>query len=67
MACSKIKASKVEQGRFGGKQWLTQCLPLGTWRRERESERENKNKMKEKNKVKVKVIIIIYFNGLGKN
>jgi len=62
MACSKIRASEVEQGRFGGKEWLTLCLPSGTTTRERERERErervNINKMKEKNKVKLKKIYI---------
>jgi hypothetical protein len=59
MTCSKIRASEAKQGRFGGKEWLTECLPSGTTTRARERERESINKMKEKNKVKVKYIYIL--------
>jgi hypothetical protein len=40
MTCSKIRASEAKQGRFGGKEWLTECLPSGTTTRARERERE---------------------------
>jgi hypothetical protein len=55
---SKIKASEAEQGRFGGKEWLTLCQPSRTTTRERERERERENIIEKKNKVKVKKIYI---------
>jgi hypothetical protein len=71
MACLKIRTSKVEQGQFGGKEWLTQCLPSETTRereRERGRERENrKKKLKKKSKSKIYIYIYIYIHGLGKN
>jgi len=36
MSCSKIRTSEVEHGRFGGKEWLNQCLPSRTRERERD-------------------------------